>query len=95
MIRKMRKAGYGILVILMILGIAGYAVSGTDMKVVGMVGEDNTITDDSGAVFEIGENQKGDELTEHAGKKVEVMGTVEEASDGSKTIMIESYKVVE
>jgi len=95
MIRKMRKAGYAILVVFLTLGLAGYAFSGTDMKVVGMVGEDNTITDDSGAVFEIGENQKGDELTEHAGKKVEVMGTVEEASDGSKTIMIDSYKLVE
>jgi hypothetical protein len=26
---------------------------------------------------------------------VEIMGTVEEASDGSKTIMINSYKLVE
>jgi len=95
MIRKMGKTGNAILVIFLILGVAGYAVSGTGMKVVGMVGEDNTITDDSGAVYEIGENQKGDELTEQAGKKVEVMGTVEEASDGTKTIMIESYKVVE
>lgn len=95
MIRKMRKAGYGILTIFLILGIAGYAVSGTGMKVVGMVGEDNTITDDGGAVYVIGENQQGDEIAEHTGKKVEVMGTVEEASDGSKTIMIESYTLVE
>ena len=95
MIRKMRKAGYGILTIFLILGIAGYAVSGTGMKVVGMVGEDNTITDDAGAVYVIGENQQGDEIAEHTGKKVEVTGTVEEASDGSKTIMIESYKLVE
>ena len=98
MIRKMRKAGYGILTIFLILGIAGYAVSGTGMKVVGMVGEDNTITDDGGKqtwLYVIGENQQGDEIAEHTGKKVEVTGTVEEASDGSKTIMIESYKLVE
>ncbi len=95
MIRNMRKASYGMLVIFMILGIVGYALAGTEMKVIGMVGEDNTITDESGAIYQIGENDKTDEIAEHAGKKVEIMGTVEEASDGSKTIMINSYKLVE
>jgi hypothetical protein len=93
--RHMRKAVYGILMIFLVLGFVGYAFAGTDVKVVGTVGDDNTITDDSGAVYQIGDNDKTDEIAEHAGKKVEIMGTVEEASDGSKTIMINSYKLVE
>jgi len=95
MIRHLRKACYGILVILLVLGFVGYAAAGTDMKVIGVVGGDNTVTDESGAVYQIGNNDKTEEITEHAGKKVEIMGTVEEASDGSKTIMVDSYKLVE
>ena len=38
---------------------------------------------------------KSDEVAENAGQKVEVKGTVEESSDGTKTIAIESYKVME
>ena len=94
MIRKMRKASYGMLVIFLIVGLAGYAAAGSDMKVVGMVGEDNTITDESGAVYEIGDNEKGEEISGLAGKKVEIMGTVEEEG-GSKTIMINSFKLLE
>jgi len=95
MIRQMRKVSYGIFVIFLILGIAGYVAAGTDVKVIGMVGEDNTVTDESGVVYKLGDNEKADEIGEHAGKKVEIMGTVEEQSDGSKAIMINSYKLVE
>ena len=95
MIRHMRKAVYGILVIFLVLGFVGYAAAGTDIKVIGTVGDDNTVTDESGAVYQIGDNDKTDEIAEHAGKKVEIMGTVEEASDGSKTLMINSYQLVE
>ena len=95
MIRQMRKARYSILAIFLILGFVGYAFAGNDVKLVGTVSADNTVTDDSGAVYQIGENDKTDEISEHAGKKVEIMGTVEEGTDGSKTIMINSYKLVE
>lgn len=94
MLRKMRKASYGILTIFLILGLVGFALAGTDMKMVGTVGQDNTITDESGAVYEIGDNEKGEQISELAGKKVEIMGTVEEEG-GSKTIMIDSFKVLE
>ncbi len=94
MIRKMRKASYGMLMIFLILGVVGYAAAGSDMKMVGTVGQDNTITDESGAVYEIGDNEKGEEISELAGKKVEIMGTIEEEG-GSKTIMIDSFKLLE
>ncbi len=90
----MRKASYGMLMIFLILGVVGYAAAGSDMKMVGTVGQDNTITDESGAVYEIGDNEKGEEISELAGKKVEIMGTIEEEG-GSKTIMIDSFKLLE
>ena len=42
-----------------------------------------------------GEDEKSEEVAENAGQKVEMKGTVEESSDGAKTITIESYKVME
>lgn len=94
MIRNFRKAGYGVLMVMVILGFVGYALAG-DMKVVGTIGDDNTITDESGMVYQIGENEKGDEVVAMGGKKVEVMGAVEEGAGGTKTIMIDSYTIME
>jgi hypothetical protein len=95
MIRRIKKASYTILVIFLVLGIAGVAAAGDDMRVVGTIGEDNTITDEAGNIYQIVESEKGDEIIEYAGEKVEIMGTVEEADDGSKTIMINDYQLVE
>ena len=92
--RILRKSSYGLLMVMLILGFVGYALAGS-MTVVGTIGEDNTITDEAGAVYMIGESEKGDDVVSMNGKKVEVMGVVEEATDGSKTIVIESYKVME
>jgi hypothetical protein len=95
MIRRIKKASYTILVIFLVLGIAGVAAAGDDMRVVGTIGEDNTITDEAGNIYQIVESEKADEIIEYAGEKVEIMGTVEEADDGSKTIMINDYQLVE
>lgn len=95
MIRRIKKASYAILVIFLVCGIAGVAAAGDDMRVVGTIGEDNTITDEAGNIYQIAESEKADEIIEYAGEKVEIMGTVEEADDGSKTIMINNYQLVE
>ena len=93
--RNFRKSGYGLLMVMLILGFVSSAALAGSMTVVGTIGDDNTITDESGAVYQIGESEKGDDVVEMSGMKVEVMGMVEEGTDGSKTIMIDSYKVVE
>ena len=46
------------------------------------------------AFYLLAEDEKSEELTENSGKKVEVKGSVEENSDGNKTISIESYKIL-
>lgn len=94
MFRNLRKASYVLIVVMLIFGFVG-TVLAADMTVVGTIGEDNTIVDEAGTVYKIGETEKGADVAGMSGKKVEVMGTVEEGADGAKTIAIDSYKVVE
>ena len=65
------------------------------MTIVGVVNEDGQIVDESGAIYEIGDNSNSEEIADKTGNKVEVKGMVEEDSSGTKTLIIESFKVIE
>ena len=84
-----------LLVVFLVAAFAGSIFAGESMTIVGTVNEDGQIVDNSGTIFEIGENDKSDAVSENSGTKVEVIGMVEEDSSGNKTIMIESFKVIE
>jgi len=84
-----------ILVVFLVAAFAGSILAGESMTIVGTVNEDGQIVADSGTIFEIGDNDKSDAVSENSGTKVEVKGMVEEDSSGNKTIMIESFKVIE
>ena len=84
-----------ILAVFLMAAFAGSILAGESMKIVGTVNDDGQIVDDSGAIFVIGENDKSDEGSNNSGTKFEVIGTVEEDGSGNKTIMIESFKVLE
>jgi hypothetical protein len=73
---------------------AGAALSGGDVTIVGTLNEDNQIVDDAGAVYDVAENDMGEEVMEHVGKKLQVKGTVMEEED-AKMITITSYTVLE
>ena len=90
-----KKQLLGILVIFAIFAFCGAAIAGQSMTIVGMINEDGVLVDQGGVLYMLGEDDKGNEVAENSGKKVEVKGTVEESSDGSKTITVESYKVME
>jgi hypothetical protein len=64
------------------------------MTIVGVVTEDGLIVDKKGTIYEIGENDKFEAVTENADVKLEVKGMVGEDSGGNKIIMIESFKVL-
>ena len=83
----------GILVLSFVSMFAGFAIGG-EVTIVGTVNDDNQIVDNSGAVYEVGDNDMGEEVMEHVGKKLEVKGTVMEEED-SKMITITSYTVIE
>ena len=89
-----KKQLLGVLVVFTILAFCGAAIAAESMTIVGTINEDGVLVDEGGALYMLGEDEKGEEVAENAGKKVEVKGTVEE-SDGTKTIAVESYKVME
>jgi hypothetical protein len=68
-------------------------VSAEDTTVVGTVNDIYQVVTENNEVYEVGENQKGDELVRLVDKKVRVTGTVEE-SGGAKVIMVTSYEVL-
>ena len=61
--------------------------------ITGTVNESYQIEGDDGETYDIGENEKGDELGELIGEKVRVTGMVQE-EDGLKTIMVISFEVI-
>jgi len=83
----------GILVLSFVSMFAGFAIGG-DVTIVGTVNDENQIVDDAGTAYDVADNEKGDELIEHVGKKIQVKGTVTEGDDG-RLITITSYTVIE
>jgi len=92
---KRTSIAMSILVVFLLTGFAGSILAGEAKTIVGTVNDDGQLVDDSGAIYEIAENSNSAAVSEKAGSKVEVKGMVEEDSGGNKTIMIESFKVLE
>ena len=84
----------GFLAILMIAFLSGPVISADSVTIVGTINEDGQIVAGDDKVYEVGDNEKGDELVKLVGKKVKVTGTVEE-DDGKKVITVTSYEVIE
>ena len=66
----------------------------TETTIVGLLNEDWAIEGDDGVLYEVEDSEMGNELLNHVGKKVEVVGTVNE-SDGMKSIQVTKYTVIE
>ena len=94
MYKNIKKLLTGALIFSFVFMFAGAALSGGDVTIVGTLNEDNQIVDDAGAVYEVAENDMGEEVMEHVGKKLQVKGTVMEEED-AKMITITSYAVLE
>lgn len=81
--------------VLVVFFMAAVPVFAGQMTITGTVTEDFQIVDSAGQSYDVGESAIGDEMVANAsGKVVEATGTVEE-DGGIKTIMVESYKIVE
>jgi hypothetical protein len=72
---------------------AAIASSGGEVTVVGTINDEYQIVDDGGVVYEVADNEMGEEVLSHVGKKVQVKGTVME-DEGLKLITITSYTVI-
>ena len=94
MSKKTKKIVTGILIIGFIALLAGMAAAADEVSITGTVNEDSQLVADSGTVYDIGDNEKGNEVMELVGKKVSVKGTVMEA-EGTKIITITAFDVIE
>ena len=83
----------GLCAIIIIAFLSGTAISGETMTITGTVNEDYQIVADNDQIYEVADTEKGVEVTDLVGKKVKVMGTVEE-EDGKKVITVTSYEVI-
>ena len=95
MIKIVKKQLLGILVLFAIFAFCGAAIAAESMTIVGTINDDGVLVDEGGEIYMLGEDDKAGEVIENPGQKVAVKGTVAESSDGTKTITIESYTVME
>ena len=70
------------------------ALAQQTVTIVGTVVGGYQIEDENGQVYEIGDNEKGEELDELYDSKVSVTGKLTE-EDGIKTITVTSFKILE
>jgi uncharacterized membrane protein len=92
--KKITKKILSIFVVALIAMFSTTAVATEDVVITGIINENYQIVDDSGAIYDLDENEKGDEVTKLVGKKVEVIGTLEDA-DGVLVINVASYTIVD
>lgn len=91
---KTKKIIIEVLAIAFIALLAGMAAAEEEISITGTINDESQLVDDSGTVYDIGDNEKGNEVTELIGKKVSVKGSVVQA-EGIKMITITSFKVIE
>jgi hypothetical protein len=73
---------------------AGLGIAAEPVTLQGEVTEDNQLMTDDGEVYDIADTEKGAQVMEMVGEKIEVRGTLSEDED-SKEITVESFSVVE
>jgi hypothetical protein len=92
--KTQRNLLVGIFIIIAVAFMAGVAISDKPIVVTGTVNAFEQIVDDNEQAYEIGDTEKGMELSELIDAKVRVTGTVLE-NDDEKVIMVISYEVIE
>jgi type 1 fimbria pilin len=94
MIKNTKKIALGILIIGFIALMAGIAAAADEVSITGTITDQSQLVADSGTTYDIGDNEKGNEVMDLVGKKVSVKGTVMEA-EGTKIITITAFDVIE
>ena len=84
----------GFLIIGFITLLAGWVTAAEEVSITGTINKDSQLVADSGTTYDIGDNEKGNDVMDLVGKKVSVKGTVMDA-DGTKIIMVTTFNVIE
>jgi len=90
--KNLKKIFGGILIIGLTVFLSGIAVAEPEVSISGVITDDGQLVDDEGVIYDIGENDGGNEVMELVGQKVTLKGTVVVA-DGTKIITISSFKI--
>lgn len=94
----MKTKGKGFIILLCVLFflLVGSVpvLAGEQVTISGTVNATYQIVTEDQQVYDVAENEKGDEVVEMIGQKVKVTGTIEE-QDGVKVITVTSYDVIE
>ena len=93
--RQCKRISVSILFVFLLVALAGGILAAEKIKIIGVVTEDGLIIDKNGGIYEIGENDNFEAVSEKTDVKVEVTGMVEEDGNGNKIIMVDSFKVLE
>ena len=86
--------GKCILAMFIISFFCGVSISGDTVTILGKVTRDFKIVTDDNKVYEIGDNEKADELVQYIDKNVIITGIIENV-DGFTIIYVISYNVIE
>lgn len=92
------KKATGLLVILL-MALFVFSTSATSSEIVvlsGTINDESQLVTETGQVYEIGENEKGMELMEMEGSKVEVKGKIVKDPDDedAMVLMVTEFKVI-
>ena len=91
--KNVRRMIIGILALAFITFLSFPAAWAQQRTITGTVNDYYQIETDDGTVYDMVENEKGDEVAEQVGMRVKVTGMVEEDED-MKLITITSYAIV-
>ena len=92
--KNLKKLVSRILIIAFIAVFAGIVAAEEEISITGTINDNMQLVADGGTTYDIGDNEKGNEVADLVGKKVSVKGTVME-SEGTKIITITSFDVIE
>ena len=91
--RNKKFLAVGICALLLVGMVFATAVLADEVTITGTISEDGIVADD-GQMYDVAENDKGEELMELVNKKVRVTGTVEER-EGKTVITVTGFEVTE
>ena len=83
----------GICALFLVAIVSATALLAAEVTITGTISEEGIVADD-GQVYEVADNEKGQEVMELVAKKVKATGTVEE-SEGKKVITVTAFEVIE
>lgn len=92
--KKFKWITAGIICILSFALICSNPVFAKEVTITGTVNENYEIVASDGTTYEVADTDMGNDLLDHVGETVEVLGEVTQV-EGAKVINVKSYKILE